>query len=216
MVLGLLLYAGMGLLAVLIAWFRDSPLFEQPAGIAPIAGALPSLVLGLLVAALTVASTRFLTQRTSWARQLRVEFRAVLHGATSQDIVVLALASGTAEELFFRGALAPWLGVTLSSLAFGLAHIGPTRRYLPWTAWALVMGFILGALSWATGSLVGPLVAHVTINALNLRYVLAFDGALDAHISASESGEIPTMKLVGARTRTASGSVARGVRRSEK
>ena len=70
MVLGLLLYAGMGLLAVLIAWFRDSPLFEQPAGIAPIAGALPSLVLGLLVAALTVASTRFLTQRTSWARQL--------------------------------------------------------------------------------------------------------------------------------------------------
>ncbi len=209
MVLGLVLYAAMSILAVLIAWLRDTPLFEQPAGIEPIAGVLPSLVLGVLVAALTIASTRALTARTRWARDLRTEFRAVLSGASLSDIVVLSLASGTAEELFFRGALLPWIGVTFSSLAFGLVHIGPTRRYLPWTAWAIVMGFLLGLLSWATGSIVGPIVAHVAINAVNLRYVLAFDGALDAKISAYESGEIPTMKLVGPRKRTASGGLVR-------
>lgn len=200
---GLALYGGMAMLAVLIAWLRASSLFSQEPGIDVLAGVVPSLVLGLLVAALTVGSTRLLTERTQWAKLLRVEFRAVLHGATGPDIVVLSLASGTAEELFFRGALSPWIGVTLSSLAFGLAHMGPNRRYWPWTVWAIVMGFVLGALTWATGSIVGAIVAHVTINALNLRYVLAFDGALDARISASESGEVPTMKLVGKRTRSA-------------
>lgn len=77
------------------------------------------------------------------------------------------------------------------------------------------MGFVLGGLAWATGSIVGPLLAHVAINAVNLRYVLAFDGALDAKISAYESGEIPTMKLVGPRTRTESGGMARGPKRGE-
>jgi hypothetical protein len=215
MVLGLVLYAAMAILAVLVAWLRATPLFEQAAGIEAIAGVLPSLVLGVLVAALTIASTRVLTERTSWAKDLRSEFRAVLSGASMGDVVVLSLASGTAEELFFRGALLPWIGVTLSSLAFGLVHLGPTRRYLPWTAWAVVMGLVLGILAWATGSIVGPLVAHVAINAVNLRYVLAFDGALDAKISAYESGEIPTMKLVGPRKRTASGGLVQGSKRGE-
>jgi len=215
MVLGLVLYSAMAILAVLVAWLRETPLFEQPAGIDAIAGVLPSLILGVLVAALTIGSTRVLTERTEWARALRSEFRAVLSGASMGDVVVLSLASGTAEELFFRGALLPWIGVTLSSLAFGLVHLGPTRRYLPWTVWAVVMGFVLGVLGWATGSVVGPIVAHVAINAVNLRYVLAFDGALDAKISAYESGEIPTMKLVGPRKRTASGGMVQGPKRGE-
>jgi len=215
MVLGLVLYSAMAILAVLVAWLRETPLFEQPAGIDAIAGVLPSHILGVLVAALTIGSTRVLTERTEWARALRSEFRAVLSGASMGDVVVLSLASGTAEELFFRGALLPWIGVTLSSLAFGLVHLGPTRRYLPWTVWAVVMGFVLGVLGWATGSVVGPIVAHVAINAVNLRYVLAFDGALDAKISAYESGEIPTMKLVGPRKRTASGGMVQGPKRGE-
>lgn len=201
----------MAVLAVVVAWARGTSLFEQPAAVAPIAGVLPSLFLGVFVAALTIASTRALTRHTAWARALRVEFRAVLKGTTGVDIVLLALASGTAEELFFRGALQPWLGITVASLAFGLAHLGPTRTYLPWTVWAVVMGAILGVLSWATGSIVGPIVAHVAINAVNLRFVLAFDGALDAAISAEQSGEIPTMKLVGPRKRN-TGSGARDPR----
>jgi uncharacterized protein len=209
LVLGLVLYAVMAVLAVLVAWLRGTTLFEQPAGVAPIAGIVPSLVLGVFVAALTIGSTRALTRHTAWARALRVEFRAVLKGTTGIDIVLLALASGTAEELFFRGALQPWLGITAASLAFGLAHLGPTRTYLPWTAWAVIMGFLLGILSWATGSIVGPIVAHVAINAVNLRFVLAFDGALDAAISAEQSGEIPTMKLVGPRQRSATGGAPR-------
>lgn len=199
---GSLLYAGMALLAVLIAWLRGAPLLDAAPGAVVIAGPLASVVLGALIAALTVLATRVLTERTAWARTLRVEFRAILRGATPLDVALLALASGTAEELLFRGALQPWWGVALASIAFGLVHVGPSRTFWPWTLWALVMGFVLGALTWATGSLLGAIVAHVSINWVNLRYILSFDGALDAAISAEESGEIPTMKLVGRRRRT--------------
>jgi hypothetical protein len=185
-----------------VAWLRGAPLLDAEPGVAVIAGPLPSVVLGALTAALTVLSTRVLTERTAWARTLRVEFRAILRGASSLDVAVLALASGTAEELLFRGALQPWLGVTVASIAFGLVHVGPSRTFWPWTLWALLMGFVLGLLTWATGSLLGAIVAHVSINWVNLRYILSFDGALDAAISAEESGEIPTMKLVGRRRRS--------------
>jgi membrane protease YdiL (CAAX protease family) len=198
MLVGSALYAAMALAAAGIAAWRGAPLLGSEPALAAIAGPLPSLVLGLLVAALTVLSTRVLTERTGWARALRVEFRALLRGARPIDLVVLALASGTAEELLFRGALQPWWGVVPTSLAFGLVHVGPRRVFLPWTLWALVLGFVLGALTWATGSIVGAILAHVVINAVNLHHILAFDGGLDAASDASESGEVPTMRLVGA------------------
>ena len=54
------------------------------------------------------------------------------------------------------------------SLVFGLLHVGkPLRHMWPWTVWAIVMGFIFGALHAATGELIGPLLAHVAINFFN-------------------------------------------------
>jgi membrane protease YdiL (CAAX protease family) len=70
-----------------------------------------------------------------------------------------------------RGALQPWIGIWPQALLFALLHIGPGRRYLPWTAWALAVGAGFGYLAQATGDLGGPIVAHFTINFLNLRYI---------------------------------------------
>ena len=73
-----------------------------------------------------------------------------------------------------QGAL-PTLGWVATSVLFGLVHIGPGRRFLPRTAWAIAMGFALGGIYEATGSLVGPLFAHVAINGLNLAYIARHD-----------------------------------------
>ena len=54
---------------------------------------------------------------------------------------------------------------------FALLHVGPGRRFLPWTLWALVMGLVFGALVELTGDLGAPIVAHFTINFLNLHYI---------------------------------------------
>lgn len=187
--LGVALYAVMVAAAVLIAWWRGASLVSQPPYVElPFAGGLgptwlvaigASLLGGAALAWLTVASTQWLVHRVRWARALRTEFRAALEGATDGDLALLALASGTAEELLFRGAIQPALGVVLTSLLFGAVHFVPSRALLPWTAWAAVMGLLLGLLHGATGSIAGCILAHVAINAINLRRIVRFDPRLD-------------------------------------
>jgi len=75
--------------------------------------------------------------------------------------------------------LLPWWGLAGSSLAFGVLHVGPARRFLGWTLWASVLGALLGEICQITGRIEGAILAHVLINAVNLRFVLAFDGRLD-------------------------------------
>jgi membrane protease YdiL (CAAX protease family) len=82
--------------------------------------------------------------------------------------LVLAVASGIAEEMFFRGALQPRVGLGIASVLFAAAHFLPRRILLPWTAFALIAGFILGGLFEWTGNLVAPVTAHIVVNAINL------------------------------------------------
>jgi membrane protease YdiL (CAAX protease family) len=187
--LGLLLYLAMVALAVGIAWLRDDSLLVRPVetptwmpealAATGLSHALFSSALGLAIAIVTIASTELLLRRASWARALRGEFRAALEGASSGDLVMLALASGCAEELLFRGALQPWLGLWITSLIFGAVHFVPNKALLPWAIWAGVMGVLLGLVHEHTGSIAGPVIAHVLINAVNLHRVARFDPALD-------------------------------------
>lgn len=187
--LGLLLYLAMIGLAVGIAWLREDSLLVRPvepptwmpAAIVETGAAhvLFSSGLGLVIAITTIGSTELLLRRAAWARALRSEFRAALEGASSGDLVLLALASGCAEELLFRGALQPWLGLWITSLLFGAVHFVPNKSLLPWTIWAGVMGVLLGLVHEHTGSIAGPVIAHVLINAVNLHRVARFDPTLD-------------------------------------
>lgn len=134
-----------------------------------------SLGAGVTVAALTLVSTRALVKRTRWARDLHLAFRELLGGLGPWTIAALALLSGVGEEVFFRGALQPSLGLVATSILFGLLHIGPDRRFLAWTPWALAMGLILGVIFEATGSLYGCIAAHVAINYENLQFIATHD-----------------------------------------
>ncbi|MFW5920314.1 MAG: CPBP family intramembrane glutamic endopeptidase [Polyangiales bacterium] len=138
-------------------------------------GTLLSAALGLGVALVVVGSTRVLVRRARWAQQLHREFRELLGPLGGGAIAVLALSSGIAEEVFFRGAMQASLGWVASSLIFGAVHVGPGKRFLPWTLWATVMGFVFGLIHALTGELVGPIVAHVLINYENLHFIDSYD-----------------------------------------
>src|SRR5690606_29754865 len=86
-------------------------------------------------------------------------------------ILILALASSIGEELLFRGALQPLMGVWLQAALFALLHIGPRGRFLPWTFSAFALGVAFGYMFEWTGDLGGPIVAHFIINYLNLHYI---------------------------------------------
>ena len=105
-------------------------------------------------------------------RTLHVSFRDLLGPLTGRDMLILALASAIGEELLFRGALLPWLGLWPQGLVFALLHVGPGKRFVPWTVSALALGVAFGAIALETGNLGAPIAAHFTINFLNLRYIV--------------------------------------------
>jgi membrane protease YdiL (CAAX protease family) len=146
-------------------------------GTSGVAAVVSSLVLGVGVAWVTVRATRTVAARAAWARALHADLRPVVHGQGDGALLLMAVASGLAEELIFRGLLTPLLGVALSSLAFGLMHQMRGRARWAWTLWATLMGFVFASLFCLTGSLVGPIAAHVIVNAVNLRYLRDIDPA---------------------------------------
>ena len=140
---------------------------------------LLSFVAGLVLAAAVIAHTRQLVATTRWARALHEHFRRLLGPLEPREIATLAVASGVAEELFFRGALQPTLGLVAASAIFGAAHLGPGRRFFTWTLWAGLMGFAFGGLYLVTGSILAPIVAHVSINHENLHFIEGFSAPLE-------------------------------------
>lgn len=136
-----------------------------------------AVIVALAVAAVVVLGTRVLVRRTLWARKLHGDFRQLLGPLQPAEIAFFALSSGIAEELFFRGAMQPTVGIIASSLVFGVVHIGPGRRFWVWTAWACVMGFVFAGLFQLTGTLLAPALAHVLINYENMHFIDAYDPA---------------------------------------
>jgi membrane protease YdiL (CAAX protease family) len=136
---------------------------------------LLGIVAGLLIGLGFVFASRYATHRFEWGRALHRDLRALLGPLHGAEILVLAVASAIGEEIFFRGALQPAIGLWGSSAIFALLHIGPKVRFLPWTLSSFVAGAVFGQLFLWAGDLSGPVVAHFTINALNLRYLSRTD-----------------------------------------
>ncbi len=149
------------------AWTLEAPWLSAPY----LERLALSLALGLVLALTVVAMTPLLVERTQWARALHVELGALISPLSPTEITWLALASGFAEELFFRGAMQPVLGLLITSVIFGAVHVGPKPVFVAWTAWAFVMGLLLGVIFELTGVLWGPVLAHVWINQRNMTFI---------------------------------------------
>lgn len=102
---------------------------------------------------------------------------------TSSGLVLLVFAimvvvgAPIAEELTFRGLLwsglakrgvRPWVAVLVSAAAFALIHFEPERLFV-----LLVIGSVLGAVRWITGSVGACIVAHAVNNAPGAIGILA-------------------------------------------
>jgi membrane protease YdiL (CAAX protease family) len=170
-------YAAAGAIAagLSVALGRDPVATTSWVGLSGAESVVWSVVLGGVLGAATVICSRILARRTSWARALHTALRPAIRDLDGMTIAWMALASGIGEELFFRGLLVPTIGITLSSVAFGLLHQvrGPARW--AWAAWALAMGVLFALVFVITGSLAGAIVAHVAINGANLRFIRDVD-----------------------------------------
>lgn len=130
-------------------------------------GGLLGLTLGLLVARLTPTWV----SRSTWAQRLEAELSPLVRGLSPGAVLSVACLSALGEELLFRALLLPLVGLFPQAALFGLAHQLPGRARWIWVLWASIMGVVLGVLYRTTGSILGPILAHAVINALNLRYM---------------------------------------------
>lgn len=165
----LIFYGILGCVALI--WRMSTPgesIFHPGPEPAQGVGGMQSLLFGLGVGGLSLGFSEALTRSTRAGERLAEALGERLVGLGRADALLLALASGTAEEMFFRGALQPAVGLVAASLIFGACHFVPRRELVVWSAYAVAMGFVLGGLFEITGHLAGPMAAHVLINAVNL------------------------------------------------
>jgi membrane protease YdiL (CAAX protease family) len=170
----MVLYLGLGAAALAWASLRGQPnIWQLPGHGEPLV--LAGIAMGILLGLAIVFVSRLALYRFDWARALHRDFRGLLNPMSDVEIVVLAGASSVGEEMFFRGALLPAIGLVGSSVLFALLHIGPKARHLPWTVSSLVAGVMFGAIFTWTGDLTGPVLAHFLVNFLNLRHVAQYE-----------------------------------------
>ena len=168
------IYASVGLIFGGVATYLRGAAFTYPEPwieLSPVLAHLYSLLLGLTLGLMAVAATLLLVRRTVWAKTLHEELRPLATGLPTSGVIALAVFSALGEEMLFRSVLQPATNLWIQALVFGLAHQLPGKARFTWALWATIMGLLFGALFQATGSLLGPIVAHATINGMNLRFL---------------------------------------------
>jgi membrane protease YdiL (CAAX protease family) len=141
----------------LLTSFRTGRLDLVTAGMAGVLGAGVLLILNY-----------FLEEVFPPYRRMRMIFVALFGPIGRLNLVILALASAIGEEILFRGAIQPTVGIIGASLLFGLLHLGPEGRFSVWSLWAIIAGLLLGWIYESTGTLWGPIFAHFFVNAFSM------------------------------------------------
>lgn len=161
-----------GFYGVVVLFAAGFALFSKDVGLlrmfgekAPtLPGVLAGIGVGLVVVGVTRVGVRMWDAIEDAARIMSV----MLGPLTPKQAVLLAVLSGVGEELLFRGALWPDLGLWGTTCLFGLVHVIPKRQLWGYPLFALLAGLLFGVLRMGTGSVVPCILAHVTVNALNL------------------------------------------------
>lgn len=92
----------------------------------------------------------------SITERLRPLLAAPLQAMGAPQLIGLALLAGIAEEMLFRGALQPLIGLAGASVVFGALH-ALTPGYF---VLATLLGLLMGLLYQWSGGLLAPVVMH--------------------------------------------------------
>ena len=168
--MGLYFYAAMMAAALIwrMGFYREAIFFASPSDEARGFDPLSDFAIGLGAGLVVVVLSSVWTAYTRWGRALAVELAALVGPIGIPNALLLACASGLAEETFFRGALQPRVGLVVASVLFAGLHFVPRRTLLPWTVFAAIAGLFFGILFEWTGNLVAPVTAHIVVNGVNL------------------------------------------------
>lgn len=165
----LLIQLGLMLLGLVWMALAGYPFLISPN---PLRDALAFLLLFFGLMGLEFLFSRLFPKSFRAAEALHGQLGAAMRsqGISHHQALLLALASGVGEEVFFRGALqnalfGGWLGVLLQAVVFTALHPVPDRRAWSYPLFIFLGGLMFGTAYWLTGSLVPGILAHYLHNA---------------------------------------------------
>jgi len=135
------------------------------------------VLLGALVGGLVVAATRLGHRLVPGVDGMARALGRAIGPMSLLGCCILALLSGFTEEVIFRATLQPAIGPIWATLAFALVHAPFERDLWAWPLFALAVGTLFALLFASTGAALAPMVAHMVINAFNLRWIAVHWGA---------------------------------------
>ena len=97
-------------------------------------------------------------------RQHRALVLHSLGGVSLPGTIYLALLAAISEELLFRGALQPYLGVFMTSLTVTLLQVSPDFRLTAWSLFIGINSMMLGLLFGYTKSLIPGMMIQFILN----------------------------------------------------
>lgn len=161
-------YVGMAGVGAMVSLYRH----ESLKNILSLPGETPALVsllgLGLLGAAVLLIANYLFEQQFPSFKVFRHVLMQMIGSATVPVALYLAFISAVGEELLFRAAVQPALGLVGTSLLFGLLHLGPQGLISIWTLWAIISGLMMGWMFESTGNLWPSLICHFLVNAVSM------------------------------------------------
>ena len=91
------------------------------------------------------------------------------------QIVFISICAGGGEELFFRGAIQPMLGIWMTSIMFVLLHGYLNPFHLPLTYYGIYMVLVIGVIGLMTEHLgiLTAMIAHTIIDVILLKELSA-------------------------------------------
>jgi membrane protease YdiL (CAAX protease family) len=105
------------------------------------------------------------------ARDFEDELRRLLGRLEPAEALGLALLSGFAEELFFRGAVQQAFGWIVATILFAALHLGSGKGFRLLALFAAIGGLVFSGLVIWRQSLLSAMVAHIVVNGINLRHL---------------------------------------------
>jgi membrane protease YdiL (CAAX protease family) len=116
------------------------------------------------------------------------------------NVFIIALLPAICEEACFRGALqriliqsfkSPWAGIIVTGLFFSAFHL-QFQGFLP----RALLGILLGALYWYSGSLWTSILAHFFINAIQVVAVTFYPRFINENPSVPIMAALISMAIV--------------------
>ncbi len=161
-------YVGMAGVGAMVSLYRHHSLKK----ILTLPAEMPALAtllgLGFLGAAVLLIANYLFEEQFPSFKIFRHVLMQMIGSATVPVALYLAFISAIGEELLFRAAVQPVLGLIGTSLLFGLLHLGPQGLISVWTLWAIISGLMLGWMFDSTGNLWPSLICHFMVNAVSM------------------------------------------------